>query len=72
MDLVYIWYVYRCWSKILLSIICTPAHDLEVKVTDLEKFYVEVLRQSFKDLIDKGKFRQATGLFVAPAFAWAT
>ena len=34
MDLVYMWYVYRCWSKILLSSIHTPAHDLEVKVTD--------------------------------------
>ena len=28
MDLVYIWYNYRCWSKILLSPICSPAHDL--------------------------------------------
>ena len=28
MDLVYIWYNYRCWSKILLSPIHTPAHDL--------------------------------------------
>ena len=28
MDLVYIWYNYRCWSKILLSHIHTPAHDL--------------------------------------------
>ena len=36
MDLVYIWYNYRCWSKILLSPIHTHAHDLEVKVTDLE------------------------------------
>ena len=36
MDLVYIWYDYRCWSKILLSTIHAPAHDLEVKVTDLE------------------------------------
>ena len=36
MDLVYIWYDYRCLSKILLSTIHTPAHDLEVKVTDLE------------------------------------
>ena len=36
MDLVYIWYVYRCWSKILLSCIHTSAYDLEVKTTDLE------------------------------------
>ena len=36
MDLVYIWYDYRCWSKTLLSFIYTPAYDLEVKVTDLE------------------------------------
>ena len=36
MDLVYIWYDYRCWSKLLLGIIHTPAHDLEVKVTDFE------------------------------------
>ena len=28
MDLVCIWYNYRCWSKILLSPIHTPAHDL--------------------------------------------
>ena len=28
MDLVYIWYDYRCWSKTLLSTIHTPAHDL--------------------------------------------
>ena len=35
-DLVYIWYDYRCWSKILLSTIHTPAHDLDVKVMDLE------------------------------------
>ena len=28
MDLVYIWYNYRCWSKILLSSILTPAHEL--------------------------------------------
>ena len=36
MDLVYIWYDYRCWSKILLSTILAPAHDLEVKVMNLE------------------------------------
>ena len=31
MDLLYTWYTlcnYRCWSKILLSPIHTPAHDL--------------------------------------------
>ena len=28
MDFVYIWYNYRCWSKILLSHIHIPAHDL--------------------------------------------
>ena len=28
MDLVYIWYKYRCWSKILLSSIYNPAYDL--------------------------------------------
>ena len=30
------WYDYRYWSKLLLSFIYTPAHDLEVKVMDLE------------------------------------
>ena len=46
MDLVYIWYYYRYWSKNLFSSILTPAKELDVKVTDL-KFYVKVLRQSF-------------------------
>ena len=36
MDLVYIWYDDRYWSKILFSTIPTPMHDLKVKVTDLE------------------------------------
>ena len=27
MDLVIIWFNYRCWSKILLSPVHTPAHD---------------------------------------------
>ena len=36
MDLVYIWYDDRYWSKILLSTISTTMHDLTVKVTDLE------------------------------------
>ena len=35
-DFVDIWYDYRCWSKIFLGIIHTPANDLEVKATDLE------------------------------------
>ena len=30
---VYIWYDYRCWSKILLGTIPTPAYDIEVKAT---------------------------------------
>ena len=52
MDLVYVWYDDRQWSKILLSTIPTPMHDLKVKVTDLElrtfmlKFYVKVFRAS--------------------------
>ena len=37
--LVYIWFDYRCWSKILLSTIHTSAYDLEVKVTNLEILY---------------------------------
>ena len=36
MDLVYIWYDDRYWSKILFSTIPTPIHALKVKVTDLE------------------------------------
>ena len=50
MDLLCIWYDYRCRSKILFSTIHTPAHDLEVMVTDLV-IYVQVLRQSFEDLL---------------------
>ena len=34
MDLVFIWYDYKCWSKILLRTIHTPAHDLEANVMD--------------------------------------
>ena len=30
------WYDDRHWSKILLSTISTPIHDLKIKVTDLE------------------------------------
>ena len=36
MDFVYIWYDYKCGTKILLGTIPTPAYDFEVKVTDLE------------------------------------
>ena len=36
MDLVHVCYDDRYWSKILLSTISTPVHDLKVKVTDLE------------------------------------
>ena len=36
MDLVYIWYDDRCWSKVLFNTITTPAYGLKVKVTDLE------------------------------------
>ena len=35
-DLVYVWYDDRHWSKILLSTIPTPMLDFKVKVTDLE------------------------------------
>ena len=31
MDLVFIWYNYRCWSKILLSPSRTPAQDHRLK-----------------------------------------
>ena len=33
MDLIYIWYGDRHWSKVLFT---TPAHNLKVKVTDFE------------------------------------
>ena len=36
MDLVYIWYDDRNWSKILFSTIPTLVHDLKVKVMDLK------------------------------------
>ena len=39
MDLLYIWYDNRYWSKILFGTTTTPA----VKVTDLQ-IYVKVLR----------------------------
>ena len=47
MDFVYIWYGYRCWSKRFLGTIYTPAHDLEVKVLDLDPY---------KDLISKSLY----------------
>ena len=53
MDLLYIKYDYRCWSKILFSTIHSPAYDLEVKVMDLEIYInknVKVIGQSFKTL----------------------
>ena len=36
MDLVYVWYDDRYWSRILDSTIPNHIHDLKVKVTDLE------------------------------------
>ena len=39
MDLGYIWYDDRYWSKILFSTILTPMRDLKVKITD---FYVNI------------------------------
>ena len=39
MDLVYMCYVDRYWSKILFSTIPTPMHDLKVKVMDLDLLY---------------------------------
>ena len=49
MDLVYIWYDDRYWSKILFSTIPTPMHDFKVKVADITfmlTFYVKVFRTS--------------------------
>ena len=56
MDLVYIWYDDRYWSKILFSTIPTPMHDLKVKVTHLElfmlTFYVNIFTTSlFPNLV---------------------
>ena len=42
MDLLYIWYDNRYWSKLLFDTTPTPAYDLKVKVTDLE-IYVKIL-----------------------------
>ena len=47
MNLLYIWFDYRYWSKTLFGIIPIPAYDLEVKVMDIE-IYVKVLLQVFK------------------------
>ena len=57
MGLVYILYYCRCWYKILLSTIHTPAHDLKVKLTDLE-IYAKVYIKVFK--IDKQAQVQAS------------
>ena len=46
MDLLYIWYDNRYWSKILFGTTPNLAYDLKVKVTDLE-IYVKVLCYSF-------------------------
>ena len=35
MDLLYIWYDNRYWSKILFETTLTPAFDLKVKVTEI-------------------------------------
>ena len=42
MDLLYIWYDNRYWSKILFGTTPSPAYDQKVKVTNLE-IYVKVL-----------------------------
>ena len=45
MDLLYIWYDNRHWSKILFGTTPTPAYDLKVKITYLEimlKFCIKV------------------------------
>ena len=36
MDLLYVWYDNRYWSKILFGITPTPAHDLKVNVMDFQ------------------------------------
>ena len=51
MNLVHVSNDDRYWSKILHSTIPTPVHDLKVKVTDLENFYVNVLHLSFYKVI---------------------
>ena len=50
MDLVYIWYDDKYWSKILFNTIPTPMHDLKVKSqarTFMLTFYIKVFRTSF-------------------------
>ena len=42
MDLSYLWYDNRYWSKILFGNTHTPAYDQKVKVMDLE-IYVNIL-----------------------------
>ena len=58
MDLVYIWYDYRCWSKILLSTIHIAAYDVQVKVTDLEILCLS-FTSKFLKYDRKALFRQA-------------
>ena len=48
MDLLYNWYEYRCWSKILFGTIPTPANNLEVRGHRLRNFMLKFLHQSFK------------------------
>ena len=45
MDLLYIWYDNRYWSKNLFGTTPTPAYDPKVKVTDLE-IYVKLFKIS--------------------------
>ena len=52
MDFVYIWYDYRCWSKILLGTNHIPTFDREVKVMHglrnfMLKFCVKVFKISY-------------------------
>ena len=46
MDFVYIWHGVRYWSQNFFGIIHAPAHDLEVKITELE-IKVKGSRQNF-------------------------
>ena len=59
MDLLYIQYDYRYWSKVLFSTIPTPAYDLEVKVTDIETLSYSFASKFLIFMIDKRKFRRA-------------
>ena len=56
----YTLYDERWWSEILLSIITTPGHALQVNVTDLdilysnlEMFFVKAFRDNFSLIIDR-------------------